>query len=415
MGNYIELSYSDITNIMLKIRQFAVEQSGANVILTTLTSRSFSAEFTLYGVVSESENVYVDSIEGDEENPVLRCTVCDEEGSSESMYPERISGKLMFWNHGLIEEESATPRDIFERIIAGVYEKNSYLGDKFLNGAEKKIASESDYLVLLLYPESVISFSKDDLLSAREYVKDGTAFAGYIDRFIKVSLGVPGRKNREKLIKAADKYYETEFDRDKYVALCKDAVKDMPLYAEDEALEKYSELKDRISSVMKNAGYSGEYPCFENGEKYVSFNADIFGSEIGSLSARFGINGAKARKYANKTTGDDRIIVLCENLETDAQVTSFAEGIFAVLDGKRPSKDYEDMVLVNSGSSSLERAIGVLFIILALCLVAVAFVGNTKNAVYGLVYAAPLLVGGLYLIFSKRKIHVLKADKGDNR
>ncbi|MBE6563212.1 MAG: hypothetical protein E7660_05695 [Ruminococcaceae bacterium] len=412
MENYIELSYSDITNIMLKTYPFNVEQSGANVILRYVT-KYFETEFTLYGVVSESESVYVDSIEGDEECPALRCTVGYEGGRCESMYPERVGGRLRFFNYGSFEEKSATTRDILEHGISGVYEKNFYLGESFLNDAEKKLAAEIDYIALVLYPESARRFSKEELLKIRSFIKDGTAFATALDSFIGEDMGLPGRRNLRKLVKEAKRHCEKEFDRDKYAALCKEAVKDLPFYAEKEALEKYGEVKDRISGIMKNAGYLGEYPCFEKGEKYINFDADVFGNELGFLCARFGIKGEKAKKYVNKATGDDRLLMFHADFEDDAQLSAYTDGIFAVLEGKRPSKEFEEIVLGGNIKSASGRSFGVLCIILALCLAAVIIACGMKNVVPGFGASLLLLGFGLYMSFSKGKVHVLKADKGD--
>ncbi len=411
MENYIELSYSDITNIMLNTRIFSVEQSGANVILAH-SSRVFSVEFTLHGVVSDSEDVYVCAVEGDEECPAIRCTVCDENEGSESMYPERISGWLKFWNYLPYEGKSATVLDILEHGVSAVGEKHRSLGDKFLNDEEKKLYSEIDFLTLILYPEWVGVSGKEDFSKVRALV-DGTTLAEAIDRYMKEDMGLPGRKNLAGLVKEAKRFYEKEFDHDKYVCLIKEAAGIYPFNAGKEALNKYENFKKRVSDIMKNAGYTGEYPCFEIGEKYVDFGADIFGDEIVFLYSRFGIKGEKPKKYFNKAVSDDRLIMPPSNFENDAQISVYTDGLFAVLEGKRPTKDFEEIVLGGHIKSPAGRFFGVLCIILALCLAAVIIACGMKNVVPGFGASLLLLGFGLYMSFSKGKVHVLKADKGD--
>ncbi len=413
MENCIELSFADITNIMLKTRVFSVEQSGANVILAH-DSRFFSMEFTLYGVVSDSEDVYICSIEGDETCPAIRCTVCDEEEGMESMYPESISGWLKLWDYSSYEEKSALTRDILENGVSAVWEKQSAFGDKYLNDAEKKLAAEIDYIALVLYPESVCMFCKEKLSKARNFLKDGTAFAAAIDSFIGEDMGLPGRRNLRKLVKEAKRHYEKEFDRDKYVDLLKEAAKDYPFNAGKETLDKYSRFRERVSDIMKNAGYLGEYPCFEKGEKYVNFSADIFGDEIKFLYSRFGIKGEKPKKYFNKEADDDRLVMYPSNFENDAQISAYTDGIIAILEGERPSKEFEKIVLGGYAKSPASRFFGVLCIIFAICLAAVIIASGMKNAVSGIVTSALLLAFGIDMSLPKGKAHVLKVDKGDN-
>ncbi len=432
VNNYVELSFSDIRETVQKVVSFDAQQSGADVVLTSLL-RSVKFEIILSGVVTSSEHVFIEDIEGAENAPCVKCLVFDENGEScegESMYPLKIRGKAYLYDYGPAEKESALLDDYLGAFITGLSEKEKYLGVRYMNEAEA-LLFEKRRFYLLLYMEDAAGFGREYFKDLKAYVEDGSSFAKAIDKCIEEDMGLIGRKNLSSFKKELKKYKREVFDRDGFISLCRKAVEDFPCVIEKERKEVYDKICSYVSEFMKESGYGGKYPCFKNGEKYINFGYEFEDGEFGFYS-RFGIVGKKAKKYKCLWTCDKLYCLLDLNGEFNDEVKSglsfYLNGICDALDGKKVSKEFKESFTFPAGEKKITgRPIGIICILLSLCLAGVIFAvalqseggfafalsPNKLNTVLGLASSGVLFVFGLFMTFPKERGRLLQTDKGD--
>lgn len=395
-----------------------VMRDGKNVYVTE--NRYFAMILEFQGEETEEDFIIVRGIEK-ENSSVLFCSVHDEE-KCKSIRAEDIKIKLKFYDYGPVEKKSATAAEYIEQCVAGAVFKKSYLGCDLLNSAEKKLAYHSGYIYLLT-SRDYLKYTDTGLFgNAKNDIPEGASLAAAFDEYMKENCGIRGRINRKKLKKEIEKHIAEDFDESYFVSLCKEAVKDY-----ETAFcggEKYDEAKRRVTALLKDKGFCGEYPVFERADGRISFGVDTEGDGW-ELYARFGTYGEKKKKYRNFVTGSDVLTVPCLNCEDFDMLEVCICDAVNIIEGKAVSEKFRSHT-TQASVGKLDKGLGIYCMIFGACTFAltvalacahthgfIRYFTDSFVQILGLLMSIVLIAYGIILTSANKRGRYLASDKGE--
>ncbi len=358
---------------------------------------------------------------------VLSYFVCGEDSESpveKSVSARDMKATLIFRDYGPVEKESATAAEFIELCCNGAVFKNRAFGEELLNDAERQLIEYKDYIFLLQNVDYLNYIDVGVFENARKKIPDGTPLASAVDGCICENYGLAGKRNRKRLKKELAKHIDNEFDSDFFVSLCKAAVKDFK-YSFDVHDDRYEAIKKTVTELLKKKGFSGKYPLFEKGEKYVRFGV-CRRDEYADVCARFGISGDRPKKFFDPVGISDMLplVSFYEEAPSD-NLEMFIDGIVNILEGEKVSKEFKKHTVPAEGKL-FYRGIAGFLVVFSLCgisaILSVAagysggffeFFAYIKSLTFGIIFFCLLLGYGVYLLAGGIKGSYLISDKGD--
>lgn len=222
--------------------------------------------------------------------------------------------------------------------------------------------------------------------------------------------------------------------------------------------EKFEDVKRALNRKMENAGYSGAFPDYTKGEKYISFGVAYFhyfdsdsGSDSGSnsnltyennkyasdsekksaakkeseepreyfydLAASFGKCGKRPASYRS-VTGERRLPLPALSVgdeEREARLELYISALDMMLDGKKPPKEFISAVSEPRGVYSAYSSALAVFVFAFSLILMLYFAVRGEKAVGAAVVSVLLLLLGAMTLLSVARPKYLKKEKKEKR
>ncbi len=220
--------------------------------------------------------------------------------------------------------------------------------------------------------------------------------------------------------------------------------------------EKFEGVKRALNQKMENAGYSGAFPDYTKGEKYISFGVAYFhyfdsGSDSDSnsnlthennkyasnsekksaakkepgepreyfydLAASFGKCGKRPASYRS-VTGERRLPLPALSVgdeEREARLELYISALDMMLDGKKPPKEFISAVSEPRGVYSAYSSALAVFVFAFSLILMLYFAVRGEKAVGAAVVSVLLLLLGAMTLLSVARPKYLKKEKREKR
>ena len=336
--------------------------------------------------------------------------LCLTEDGEETVIRVCGDGKAVFYDTRPADTSLFTPLETINECSAAALDKMEWLGEEFLNDAEKELVRLSPFIDFLIEPKLCDLASAEHFEAAAEYTKElypelsaefSALSAVKKSRFIKV-------RSTKKIRKLLREHLERDFDENKYLSLCSKANEGC---AEKVFLEKekFESVKASLTYLLTEAGYSGSFPSFTKDEKYISFSISYLNYEnengefFYDLAAAFGVGGRRPAAYRD-IVGEDKLSLPALSLadgEREEKLAMYVRSLDLILDGKRPPKEFfslDGIKMSDIISPSIMNRCAVMLIVFSVVFAVLGF--YWKAEAFGV--AAVLVLSGIWLFLKGR-------------